>query len=268
VTYDDIAAVTEPILIAPMALTMSDDAADALAKYVERGGVLIADCRTGLFDERGWMRPDLPAGALRAAAGLVEGEQICSDPENDVVVPTADGTIDGEGRPDLPPMDPIHQGPPITFSHPVSAVVPAHGFLTPLELHGAERIARHDDLTLAARHDFGRGCVYYFGTYMGLALDRNLCGAHVIVQRILLQHAAPPLRGKALRPRLIVGKDRSLLAVFNDHRTQTVTEETSVPGGYRLARDVVTGVEYPLVDGRIELTVESENVVVLLLLPQ
>ena len=100
VTYETLEDVKEKVLIVPMALTMSDQVADQLAQYVHDGGVLITDCRTGLYDERGWMRPGLPAASLREAAGLTEGEQICSDPENEPVVPTADGTVDNRHQRD------------------------------------------------------------------------------------------------------------------------------------------------------------------------
>jgi beta-galactosidase len=265
VTYDTLDDVKEKVLIVPMALTMSDEVANRLAKYVYDGGVLIADCRTGMYDERGWMRPDLPAGQLREAAGLVEGEQVCSDPGNDVVVPTADGKIDEGARCDLPPMDPIHQGPPIAFSWPLSATVRAHGFLTPLELRGAEPIGQYGDMVLAARHNYGRGCVYYFGTYMGLALDKNIPEAHAVLQHILLSHATPVLRGGSLRPRLVAGENRRLLAVFNDHRTQSVTEAVPVPEGVRKVRNIVDGEIASVVDGKVSLTIEAENAAILLL---
>jgi beta-galactosidase len=265
VTYDTLDDIAEKVLIVPMALTMSDQVADRLARFVHDGGTLIADCRTGLYDQRGWMRPDLPASSLREAAGLVEGEQVCSDPGNDIVVPTADGSIDSRNRQDLPPMDPIHQGPPITFSWPLPAVVRAHGFLTPLELHGAEPIGQYGDMVLAARHNYGQGCVYYFGTYMGLALDKNIPDAHAIMQNILLKHATPVLRGHSLRPRLIVGRQRSLLAVFNDHRTESCTEMVPVPKGFRNARNIVDGTLSPIVGDQVSVTVEAENAVVLLL---
>jgi hypothetical protein len=265
VSYDTIDDITEKVLIAPMALTMSDVVADKLAKYVYDGGILIADCRTGLYDERGWMRSDLPAASLRDAAGLAEGEQICSSPENDVVVPTADGAIDNRNRGTLPPMDPIHQGPPIEFCWPVPATVCAHGFLTPLELDGAEPIGQYGDTVLAARHNHGQGCVYYFGTYLGLALDKNITDAHAILQRILLKHATPVLSGNCLRPRLVLGKDRSLLIAFNDHRTQLVTERVPVPSGFHNAKNAIDGTAYPIVDDKISLSVEPESATVVLL---
>jgi beta-galactosidase len=265
VTYDTLDDIKENVLIVPMALTLSDEVADKLAKFVYNGGILFADCRTGLYDERGWMRPDLPAGKLREAAGVTEGEQVCSDPENDVVVPAPDGGIDSRNRTDLPQMDPIHKGPPITFSWPIPATVQVHGFLTPLELHGAEPIGKSGDMVLATKHHYGKGCVYYFGTYLGLALDKNLPDAHALLQHLLLKHAKPVLRGNQLRPRLIVGQNRSLLAVFNDHRTQAITETVSLPPGVRQAKNAVDGTVYPIGQGTLSVTVPAENVLVLVL---
>jgi len=265
VTYDTLDDIVEPVVIFPMGLTMPDSVADWLVRYVESGGVLVAEARTGLYDERGWMRPDLPAGRLRAAAGVVEGEQICSDPDNDVIVPTADGSIDSRNRMDLPPMDPIHQGPPIRFAWPVEATVPVHGFLTPLILEGAEPIGTCDELVLATRHRYGKGMVYYFGTYLGLALDKNLPDAHGILQRILLSHATPVVRGDKLRPRLVRGRDRSLLMLFNDHRTELVRETVAIPAGFSKMTDVVSGKAVAVVKGKVTVEVEAEQVVVLVL---
>jgi beta-galactosidase len=265
VTYDNFDDIQEKVLVVPMALTMPDRIADRLAKFAYDGGVLIAEARTGLYDERGWLRPDVPAGALRDAAGVVEGEQVCSDPENDVIVPTPDGSIDSRNRTDLPPMDPIHQGPPIAFSWPTAGRVPVHGFLAPLKLRGAEPIGRCGEMILAARNRYGKGQVYYFGTYMGLALDKNIPEAHAVLQQIFLAHAQPVLRGERLRPRLIAGEKRSILAVFNDHRTQTVTEAVPVPAGFRNVRNVVTGEDLSVEKGKVTVTVEHEHAVILLL---
>ena len=85
------------------------------------------------------------------------------------------------------------------------------------------------------------------------------------MQDILLKHATPVLRGNCLRPRLIAGRDHSLLAVFNDHRTESCTEMVPVPKGFRNAKNIVDGTLNPIVGDQVLLTVEPENVIVLLL---
>ena len=266
VTYDTMEDIREKVLIVPMALTMSDHVAERIAQFVHDGGVLIADVRTGVYNERGYMRPELPAGRLSKAAGLVEGEQIYSDPGNVVTVPTADGTVESEIRSDLPALDPIQVGPPMTFTWPIEAQVRVQQYLAPLELRGAEPIAKYGDLVLAAHHRYGKGEVYYFGTYMGLALEKNVPDALALLQEILLRHAEPVVRGDRLRPRLIDGgEEGTLLVVFNDHRTDTISEEVRLPDGAQRAKDIVTGQEYAASDGQVRLTVGAEDAVVLLL---
>ncbi len=261
-TLDD---VREPVLIAPMMLVMDDATAEKLARYVRDGGTLILETRTGLFDRHGYMRATLPAGALAEAAGVVEGEAVCSDPENQPTVPTADGRILVDPDADLPDLDPISLGPPIAFSEPVKTSVRAHGYLAPLELRGARPIAAWGSLTLGAHHAYGRGQVYTIGTYLGLAMDKRIAEAVDLVRTILLRHARPVVRGNRLRPRMIGDGERAILAVFNDHRREAVTEAVPVPERYMMATDVYTREAVAVVDQAVELTVPAEDCRVLLL---
>ncbi len=265
VTYETLDDIREDVLIVPMALTMPDHVADWIARFVREGGVLITEVRTGMFDEHGFMRPDLPAGALREAAGLVEGEQVCSDPSNTIAVPTADGTLERQIRVGLSPLDPIHLGPPIDFTQPIQAQVPAHGYLAALELKGAMPLGCCGDMVLAAHHEYGKGQVYYFGTYMGLALCKNIPEAHSLVREILLRHAEPVVHGVRLRPRLITSDKGALLVAFNDHHAEVVNEALGVPDGFERGENIVTGETYSVTAGNISLEVGPENAVVLLL---
>ena len=267
VTYDTLEEIREKVLIVPMALTMPEDVADKIARFVHDGGTLIAEARTGMYDHRGWLRAQLPAGELSRAAGLREGEMVCSDMDNRISVSGPDGSVKATARSDLPAMDPIHLGPPISFTWPLPAEIPVHGFLTPLELNGAEPMGKYGDTVLAARHKYGKGEVYYFGTYLGLALDKNIPDAHSVIQHILLKHAQPVIRGDKLRPRLIRGSRGTMLVVFNDHRTETTGELISLPDGFTDARDVVTGEKHKISEGKLSASVEAEDALVLLLEP-
>ncbi len=181
-------------------------------RFVARGGVLITKVATGLSDERGHMRPVLPAGRLAEACGFIEGELLCSDPENRPSIPTADGRVLAGIPEDAPILDPLALGPPIPFETPVHASIPVHGYLAPLELRGATAWGTHGDLGLAARHTYGKGEVYYMRTYLGLALEKGVPDAHSLVHALLRRHAAPAVfraatsttpcgRGRAGSPR-------------------------------------------------------------------
>jgi len=265
VTYDHLSDIREKVLIVPMAMTMPDRVADAIVDFVAAGGILIADALTGMFDERGWLRANLPAGKLAAASGILEGEMICSSPDNDLTIPTADGTIRDQTSSNLIPMDPIYHGPPITFSWPIQGTVPAHGYLVPLELNGARAIGHYDEMVLATHHNHGQGQVYYFGTYLGLALSKNISDAHRLMSTILNEHTTPVVKGDQLRPRLIAGGERSLLAVFNDNHEHEVTEAIQLPNSYRSARDITDDTPLEMTDGSVTVTVAPDSATVLVL---
>jgi hypothetical protein len=182
-----------------------------------------------------------------------------------VIVPTADGTIDKHVNSDLPVLDPIQCGPQISMSWPTTSSFSVREFLVPLELRGAEAIGRCGEHVLATRHRYGQGVVYYFGTYVGVGLDRCDAEANAVIQRILLNHATPVIRGGRLRPRLIRGRERSLLVVFNDDRSETITDTLVLPSGVSEAIDIDCGSVYKATKGQIDVTVDAENCVVLLL---
>jgi len=137
----------------------------------------------------------------------------------------------------------------------------------PLELKGAEPIGWYNDIVLAARHSYGKGCVYYFGTYMGLALDKNIPPAHTLIQHILLEHAQPVIRGNRLRPRLIKSAQEAILTVFNDSRTQQQQEQIPLPDGYMHVWDIYNRRELKLWKRHCLIDVEPEGVRVFRLSP-
>ena len=248
-TLDDLDGLK--VLIAPMCLTMPDAVAARIARFVEKGGVLIAEARTGLFDHRGYNRAVLPAGALAEVVGAVEGEAIYSDPEN---------------RPRLanprnePWPDPICSGPPIRFTSPVDAEFRARAYLVPLEPTCGKVIARCEGMCLGVHNAFGRGSAYYIGTYAGLALAAEDEPAMKVITTILSRHCRPTVRGRTLRPRLIEGDGESLLAVFNNSRTQRLADRITLPPGFARAVDVHRDEPVLLDGGAISLEVDPEDV--------
>ena len=262
VTPETLGDVKEPVLIAPMAMMMRDEMAEQIAEYVRQGGVLITEAHTGMFDERGWLRPTWPPKPLAEAAGLIEGEALASDSQNGSVVTGADGTVKNSDPSKGPAIDPLHLGPTIHFSHPFSAEVPAQEFLSPLELNGALPSATCYDLTAAARHQFGSGQVYYFGTYLGLALESGKGGGDRLMHEILLHHAQPVVSGDQLRPRLLRSDAGALLIVFNGSSAQAVNEQVRVPDEYVRAENIATGETFDLTSGEIPVVIEPDDVAV------
>ncbi len=278
VTYSSIDDIREKILIVPMCLTLDQKTADKIRKFVRKGGILIAEARTGLFDERGFLRPVQPSCDLAEVAGLVEGEAYCSDPENRPWLNNPDH---------LPWPDEIYSGPVITMEAPIPVQFRVHGYLTPLILHGAKKIGGWKDLCLAAVNRFGEGRVYYFGTYLGLALQRRDEGAFQLFSSILACHVKPQIKGNKLRPRWIGNRDgcvkedgegngdgigtdivnesstEALLAVFNDTPFDQISDTIVIPEKYHKAYDILHDCYIPIKDNRITLDIEPEDVLIL-----
>ncbi len=258
VTYDHLDDLDGlKILIAPMCLTLPDHAATRIARFVEEGGVLLAEARTGLFDHRGYNRPVLPAGILAKVVGAVEGEALYSDPENRPIL----NNPRNESWP-----DPIYNGPAIRFTEPVDAEFRARAFLVPLEPSTAKPIARCEGVCLAVHNSYGRGSAYYLGTYAGLALAGEDGQAMKLVTSILSRHCRPKVRGGALRPRLIEGPAESgeaLLAVFNNSRTQRLTDRIDTPRQYHRAVSVHGNQPVSIGHGVIDVAVDPEDVLML-----
>ena len=262
-TEEDLDSIAEPVLILPLPLLLSDLAIDKITAYVAQGGVLITEARTGMFDEHGFTRPTVPAGALADAAGIIEEEPVCSDPDNVPTIITADGGILQDPHADLPVLDPMALGPEICFSEPHEAVVRAQGYLVPLQPITARPIGTCGDHVVATVNRHGNGYVYYIGTYLGFALGRRDEQALDWVRTILLSHAQPPIRGNTLRPRQITTGPTPLLAVFNDHRTDTVTDHIKLPCEAGKAFDIYSDRHYRIEQGVLTLTVPPEDCIVL-----
>lgn len=254
VTYGNIDDIKEKILIIPMCMTIHQKAADKIKEFVRRGGILIMEARTGLFDERGFLQPDLPSFGLSEIAGLKEGEAFCSDPENAPWLNNPDN---------LPWPDEIYSGPEISMEEPADLKFRVHNYLSPLLLDGAKSIGRWKDLCLAAVNRYGNGEVYYFGTYLGMALNKRDKGAHKLFSAIVNKYISPKIKGGTLRPRLMEKGNEALLAVFNDKQFDKSSDRIRLPEGYCKAYDIIGGRELAIDDNTISVLIEPEDAIVI-----
>ncbi|MBN1942532.1 MAG: beta-galactosidase [Phycisphaerae bacterium] len=251
VTYDSLDRLAGlEVLVVPMCLTLPESAADAIAQFVEDGGTLIAEARTGLFDHRGFIRPTLPAGRLTEVCGCVENEALYSDPDN----------RPHNNNPDNDPWpEPIYNGPDIEFSDPATIRMKTMQYLVPLTPTTGKPIAECMGHTLAVENTFGKGRAYYIGTYLGVGVYRRDPGAVELLTTLLRKHTQVPIRANRLRPRLMRGQNEAILAVFNDSRTQEQTETIEIPDEYRNATPVYEGQEIRFEKGKVTLTVAPED---------
>lgn len=245
-TYDTFDDIQEKVLVVPMCLTIRADIAERIKKFVEDGGILISDTRMGLFDQRGYLQPILPSFGLHEAAGLREEEAYCSDPS---FVPNR--------SPRWP--DEIYNGPKLSFSEPIQGDIVTSEYLSPLRLEGAEAIGYYRDMPVAAHNKYGKGEVWYFGTYMGLSIYRGNENALAAVKKLLAQYTNPSVKGNELRPRLITGANRRLLCIFNDDPYAAHSDCIALPAGVKTAVSLFDGTECAITDGTLSVMLEGDD---------
>ena len=255
VTFDSLEDLSGlKVLILPMCMILPEHAVDAIAEFVRDGGVLISEARTGQYDERGFNRSSVPAGRLSEVTGTLEEEPLGSDPDN---------------RPEFnnpankPWPDPIYGGPTIKFSEPVGAQVRAREYFVPLSPTTGTPIGQCMDCCAAVRNTYGKGASYYFGTYMGLALNKRQPEAQLLLRTILRRHVSPIVTGNTLRPRLIKHAKEALLVVFNENHNEPIEERIAVDQAYEKATDIYSRQEVRMDQGDCVVQVEPDSVLVL-----
>ena len=246
VTYDTFDDIEEKILIAPMCVSMRADVAEKIKKFVENGGILISDTRMGLFDERGYLQPVLPSFGLHEVAGLREEEAYCSDPS---FAPSRNSRW----------PDDVYNGPTLTIKAPVDGKVVTSEFLSPLRLEGAEAIGSYNDMTVAAHHKYGKGEVWYFGTYLGISIHRGSTDALNAIKALISRYTNPEVKGSSLRPRLITGDGRTLLCVFNSDPYAEHSDEIKLPEGFTSAVSIFDEKAATVIDGTLKVTLEGDD---------
>jgi beta-galactosidase len=253
ITGDMIDAIDEKMLIVPMCLVLDESMANSIKNFVQRGGILITEARTGLFDKHGFLQPELPSHGLVSVAGLCEDEALYSDKNNRPSVNNSPNTDWSEE---------ILQRPEIELQIPIDVSFNVNNYLAPLITDSAKCIGKCKDICLIAHNRYGNGEVYYFGTYFGLALYDQEKGAHKLLSKLLTAYTTPKISGNILRPRLIENRDHGLLMVFNNDRNNEHCEKILLPPGYIKANDILKNEGSLIIDNMIEVKVMPEDVTV------
>lgn len=188
-----------PVLVLPAMLRVAREDAERLARYVEGGGLLIADGRMGVLD--GWAevpKEGVPGALLSDLFGIREMD----------VGSGGSFVLDGEAI-------------PAAFQHQRLEVYP-----------GAEVLAAMEDASPAVvRNATGHGQTLYFNAFMGLALAEKLW-PQVVSCVLTRMGAAYPLAEKQDCVHLAEGRSDQgdhLLAINFSDEAQAVILHT-VPG--------------------------------------
>jgi len=247
------------ILIAPWHLIGKKETCEQLRRCVEGGGTLILETAFGLFDERCFYNPVVPPWGLAEVFGYREKESYYIAPKDE---PNPLSEILSPAV--LPKAEQIYSAPEIQFSHPVQCRVKGHTFVTPIEITSATAIATCHGLTVGARKQVGKGQVFYIGTNLGASIAAGNDAGIELLRAIVTRVVQARVSSKKLRPRLIQGPHRSLLAIFND-TTEDVAESIALPPGFARATNIHSGKEQRLENQHVQGTVPYQDAVVLLL---
>ena len=238
------------VLVVPWGLVGKKDTCERLKSFVAGGGTLILQSTFGAYDETLYCNPIIPPHGLDEVFGFRE--------EETTLLYSAEDSIAGK----LDPADQILLGPEIDFSAVAPVRLKADTFLTPLRLSSATKIATSNAVPVAAMKRVGLGNVYYFGTNIGGSIWSGNSAGIELLRAILAPILAPVVTSKNLRPRLIEGRERSLLVVFND-TIENQTDTIRVPPQYATAIDIFTGHKFNLDENMTRLTVPFHDVAVL-----
>ncbi len=238
------------VVIVPWHLVGKKQTCESLRRFAESGGTVILETAFGMFDENFYYNPVVPPHGLHEAFGYREEQGLVVYPK-----PAPEN---------VSPSDRVYYQPEIEFTAPINVRLTAHTFLTPLRLLSSEAIAKSFDNAVVSRKKVGKGEVYYFGTNLGASIAAGENGGIELLRAIISHKVQPDVTADKLRPRLIEGSGKSLLAVFND-TPQDQTSQVRLPSRYRKATDLHRQADLPVAQGCLSVTVPFEDVVVLLL---
>jgi hypothetical protein len=236
------------VLIAPWHLVGKKATCEQLQRFVEEGGTLIVETGFGLYDENFYYNSVVPPYGLDQVFGYREGE--------------AFWLKDEKAPADIPASDRVYYEPEIAFTAPLAARVIGRTYLTPIEVTSAKPIAKFEGMTVAATKKAGKGQVYYFGTNLGASIAAGSDGGIELLRAIITRVVKPPVTGAKVRPRLVEGEKYSLLVIINDTpKDQAASIE--LPSRCKKATDLHSGVNRPIVNNALRLTVPYQDAVAL-----
>ena len=250
------------VLIVPWHLIGKKKTCEQLQRFAESGGTLVLEAAFGLFDDRCIYNPVIPPYGLSKAFGYREKENYY------LPAPEGSRTVEWwaqQPKPEeVPASEEIYYEPEIEFPDPIALRIKGHTYLTPIEVGSAVPIAKSYGFTVAAKKAVGSGTVFYIGTNLGASISAYGKEGIELLRALLSPVVRPVVTADKLRPRLIQGSRRSLLAVFNDHPVDQA-EQVLLPPGFERATDLYSRQEQRVQSNAIWVTVPFQDVGVFLL---
>ena len=199
------------LVLAPDLYILPDALADRLTSFVKSGGVLLADCRTGVKDETSLCHARTLPGLLSAPLGITIEEY-------DALADDVQYAVSGCG--------------------PLQGAFSATQYTDWLTPEGAEVLAEYSDqwhlkkFAAATRHHFGKGTGYYVGTVLKEEAFYDALVADMLKAARVRPVVRPP---QGVEAAVRKGKGKALLFLMNHTEQPKVV---NVPAG---KRELLTG---------------------------
>lgn len=187
------------IIFLPFPVMLSKDVAEAVTRYIQNGGTVVAEARLAWNDERGFAGDRVPGFNLADVFGVREKQ----------IRPVERAVLKTEASAELPGMN-------------AGADVPAEAFEEDLEpAAGTTVLARWSNNEVAATsHAFGKGKAIFVGSFAALAYQRH--PEATATKQFLLAFARAAgvsadvvADGEEVEARRLIGRDVQYVFVFN-----------------------------------------------------
>jgi beta-galactosidase len=190
------------ILFVPFPVMLSRNVADGIRRYVQSGGVAVAEARLAWNDERGFASAIIPGAGLDKVFGARES----------VIKPADQPKITSDASQNLPGLI-----APIT--------VPGAAFEEDLQPYSGSRVLGRfeDGQPAVVENTFGKGKAILIGSFIALGYEEHpdSAGQQFLVSLAKLAGVSTPVTvsgasGSVLQVRRLVGKDEQIVFMFNE----------------------------------------------------
>lgn len=241
-------------LILPFPLSLSEDVAGKLARYVTNGGNLISEAAPGRTDEHGFCtRGELSPALARLFGVRHTALALVREPAGGMRWSPAERTWGEYFDPTMLTGDSPLKGQRLRANFSIET----------FECAGSTPLLRHGNAVAGVTRRVGAGCAWLLGTYVGHSGTAYRDPAtHACVQALLAQCGVVPERFGELLVRRRVGRNREAWLLTNP-TNRVIVEQVNMAGWQRV--EDLLGEPMDRAGDVVTLTVESLDVRMLLL---
>lgn len=237
------------LMVLPFPLSISEEAAETLTNFVQKGGHLVSEACPGRFDSCGYGNRGELSPTLRALFGA----------DHEALVMMAEPHGGQRWKMHELSWGDYHPSRSMTGCGALEGIsIAPNLYLESFTCTTGVPLMHCGDAVCAVSHQTGKGEAWLLGSFLGHSGTAYRGeGPQELVRRLLSQCGISPEHdGTLLLRRLTNGKDQALL--FTNPADQTVTENVPIPAGCRA--QTLFGTPLTVQNGMVEITVEPLDV--------